>query len=140
MTLDEFGQAIKSHQQKNAPRPGEKSTLEQRQAQKGLSILDLSESVFHEMDTDGDGDVTFKELLKLMFRCARACGTRTLHACADGRCVCRGAWPAWRACSAGAFGRPFWCVPTRRGTYACRAAAVVTWECAGLRGPTSWRR
>jgi len=71
VTLDEFGQAIKSHQQKNAPRPGEKSTLEQRQAQKGLSILDLSESVFHEMDTDGDGDVTFAELLKLMFKFAR---------------------------------------------------------------------
>lgn len=54
----------------NAPRPGERSTLAQRQAQEGTSILDLSEGVFHEMDTDGDGDVTFAELLKLMFKFA----------------------------------------------------------------------
>ena len=33
--------------------------------------LDLSEGIFHEMDTDGDGDVSFAELLKLMFKFAR---------------------------------------------------------------------
>jgi hypothetical protein len=55
----------------SAPRPGEKSTLAQRKAQEGVSILDLSEGIFTEMDVDGDGEVTFAELLKLMFKFAR---------------------------------------------------------------------
>lgn len=57
VTMTEFGDALKNKKNKNAPRPGEKSTLAQRQANEGISILDLSESVFHEMDTDGDGEV-----------------------------------------------------------------------------------
>lgn len=66
----EWSQALQKHKADQAPKPGEKSTLEQRNTSKGLSIFDLGEGVFHEMDTDGDGDVTFPELLKLMFRCA----------------------------------------------------------------------
>lgn len=66
--LAEFMAVLKK--KKSAPRPGEKSTLAARQAAQGVSILDLSENVFHEMDTDGDGCVTFAELLKLMYKYA----------------------------------------------------------------------
>jgi len=71
ISLEEFSAALKKKKDDSAPRPGEKSTLAQRKATEGISILDLSEQVFHEMDSDGDGDVTFAELLKLMFRHAR---------------------------------------------------------------------
>ena len=71
VTLDEFTAALKKKKEASKPRPGEKSTLAQRQSQEGVSILDLSEGIFHEMDTDGDGDVSFAELLKLMFKFAR---------------------------------------------------------------------
>jgi len=71
ITLAEFAAALKLKKAQSAPRPGEKSTLAQRKANEGIGILDLSESVFHEMDSDGDGEVEFGELLKLFYRYAR---------------------------------------------------------------------
>ena len=68
IALQEFMFVLKK--KKTQPRPGEKSDLATRQAAQGVSILDLSENVFHEMDTDGDGEVTFSELLKLMYKFA----------------------------------------------------------------------
>ena len=54
-----------------APRAGEKSTLAQRKAAEGIGIADLGESVFSEMDANGDGHVSFQEMLKLMYHQAR---------------------------------------------------------------------
>jgi len=71
ISVDEFASFLKAKKAASAPRPGEKSTLAQRKAQEGVSILDLSEGIFTEMDVDGDGEVTFAELLKLMFKFAR---------------------------------------------------------------------
>ena len=70
VSLDEFTKKLHERKQKAAVRPGEKSSLEQRKAQEGISISDLSEGAFREMDKDGDGEVEFEELLKLMFRYA----------------------------------------------------------------------
>lgn len=70
VTLEEFMANLKKKKEEKAPRPGEKSTLAQRQANEGISILDLAEGTFHEMDKDGDGEVTFRELLKLFYRFA----------------------------------------------------------------------
>lgn len=69
--MDEFSASLKAKKAAAAPRPGEKSTLAQRKAQEGISIIDLSEGIFTEMDVDGDGEVTFAELLKMMFKFAR---------------------------------------------------------------------
>jgi len=71
VSLGEFTAGLKKQRELNAPKPGQKSTLEQRQATKGISIVDLGDQVFNEMDTDGDGEVTFRELCKLMFRHVR---------------------------------------------------------------------
>jgi len=67
VSLDEWTRGLENKKKKNAIPAGQRSTLEQRKAQEGTSILDISESVFHEVDKDGDGDITFRELLKLMF-------------------------------------------------------------------------
>jgi hypothetical protein len=50
---------------------GQRSTLEQRKAQEGTSILDISESVFHEVDKDGDGDV--RDALRAHTAATRPC-------------------------------------------------------------------
>ena len=71
ISLSEFTQSLKEKKAKSQPSAGVKSTLAQRKAAEGISIFDLSEGVFHEMDEDGSGDVTFRELLKLMFKYAR---------------------------------------------------------------------
>ena len=55
ISVEEFQNALRN--KKRGPRPGEKSTLAERQAAQGISILDISESVFTEMDKDGDGQV-----------------------------------------------------------------------------------
>jgi len=68
ISVEEFQNALRN--KKRGPRPGEKSTLAERQAAQGISILDISESVFTEMDKDGDGQVTFEEMLKITFRLA----------------------------------------------------------------------
>jgi len=68
---DEFKKELEAKKKANAPRPGQKSTLAQRQSQEGVSLVDLSGSVFDQMDKDGDGSVTFEELIKLMFKNAR---------------------------------------------------------------------
>jgi len=70
VSLEEFASQARKKKDDAAPRPGEKSTLQQRKAQEGVSIVDLSESVFHEMDADGSGEVTFEELVKLMYKYA----------------------------------------------------------------------
>ena len=57
ITLQEFTQGLRDKKAAKAPRPGEKSTLEERKANEGISIFDLSEGVFHEMDTDNNGNV-----------------------------------------------------------------------------------
>ena len=57
VTLEEFTASLKSKKASSAPRPGQKSSLEERNAAKGISIADLGENVFAEMDRDGDGDV-----------------------------------------------------------------------------------
>ena len=66
ISLAEFTDSLKKKKADSAPRAGQKSTLAQRKAQEGISIFDLSEGVFHELDIDGDGEVTFLEILKLM--------------------------------------------------------------------------
>ena len=71
ITLSEFTKTLKEKKDKKNPKAGEKSTLADRQAAQGISLADLGEGVFHEMDADGNGDVSFKELLKLMFKFAR---------------------------------------------------------------------
>jgi len=68
--LSEFTKALKDKKAANAPRPGQKSTLAERRSAEGISIADLSEQTFHEMDTDGNGEVTFDELCKLFFKYA----------------------------------------------------------------------
>jgi Ca2+-binding EF-hand superfamily protein len=70
VSLDEFTKKLHERKQKAMVRPGEASSLEQRKAQEGISISDLSEGAFREMDKDGDGEVEFVELLRLMFRYA----------------------------------------------------------------------
>lgn len=70
VSLDEFTKKLADRKNKAMVRPGEKSSLEQRKAQEGVSISDLSEGAFREMDKDGDGEVEFEELLRLMFRFA----------------------------------------------------------------------
>jgi len=67
ISLAEFTDSLKKKKADSAPRAGQKSTLAQRKAQEGISIFDLSEGVFHELDIDGDGEVTFLEILKLMY-------------------------------------------------------------------------
>ena len=54
---DEFKKELEAKKKANAPRPGQKSTLAQRQSQEGVSLVDLSGSVFDQMDKDGDGSV-----------------------------------------------------------------------------------
>jgi len=71
ISLAEFTASLKLKREMAAPKPGEKSSLDQRNAAKGISLVDLSEGVFHEMDEDGDGEVGFAELLKLFYRYAR---------------------------------------------------------------------
>lgn len=68
--MDEFTKKLHERKQKAMVRPGEAGTLAQRKAQEGISISDLSEGAFREMDKDGDGEVEFVELLRLMFRFA----------------------------------------------------------------------
>jgi len=63
----EFAAGLRKKKEASAPRPGEKSTLKERQANTGLSISDLSEAAFEAMDKDHDGSVTFAEMLMLMF-------------------------------------------------------------------------
>ena len=72
VSLDEFSKKLKDRKAKDAPRPGEKSTLEQRKASEGLGLTDFSESAFHELDRDGSGEVEFIELLKMMFHNAES--------------------------------------------------------------------
>jgi len=71
ITLSEFTKTLRDKKKSSAPKPGQKSTLADRQAAAGISLADLGEGVFHEMDADGNGDVSFRELLKLMFKFAR---------------------------------------------------------------------
>jgi len=78
MKLSEFTDELKKKKQRAAPKPGEKSTLQERNASLGTSIVDLSEGVFHEMDKDGDGEVTFEELCKLFFKHASAAELQTM--------------------------------------------------------------
>jgi len=70
VSLDEFTKKLHERKENAKVRPGEKSTLEQRNAQGGVSLSDLSEGAFREMDRDGNGEVEFEELLRLMFRFA----------------------------------------------------------------------
>jgi len=70
LDLAEFTKSLKEKKDKAKPRPGQKSTLAERNASQGISIADLSENTFHAMDTDGNGEVTFEELLKLFFKYA----------------------------------------------------------------------
>ena len=70
VSLEEFTKRLKDKKSSAGPRPGEKSTLQERNATKGIGLEDLSEGAFREMDRDGDGEVEFKELLKLMYRLA----------------------------------------------------------------------
>ena len=46
---------------------GSKKTLAERQAEAGTSIADLVEPVFNELDKNGDGSVSFAELLRVLF-------------------------------------------------------------------------
>jgi len=78
MKLSEFTDELKKKKQRAAPKPGEKSTLQERNASLGISLVDLSEGVFHEMDKDGDGEVTFEELCKLFFRHASSSELQTM--------------------------------------------------------------
>ena len=70
VSLKEFTAAL--HKNKKQVGVGVKSTREERRAAEGISLADLGESVFHEMDIDGSGEVTFNELLKLMYPYATA--------------------------------------------------------------------
>ena len=70
ISVDEFSKALRKKKEASAPRAGEKSTREQRQAAEGVSIADLSETVFHAMDADNSGEVTFEEMLKLTYKYA----------------------------------------------------------------------
>ena len=72
ITLTEFSTELGRKKEASGPRAGEKSSREQRAAKEGISIFDLAESTFHEMDVDGNGEVSFREMLKLMFKNARA--------------------------------------------------------------------
>jgi len=65
ITQKEFSEGLKSS--KKQVRAGEKPTHADLQAASGSSILDMSDSVFIEMDRDGDGSVTMGELMRLMF-------------------------------------------------------------------------
>ena len=67
ISLAEFKLELQNKKNASAGRPGMQTTLAQRQAAAGVSLLDLSDGVFSEMDTNADGDVSFKELLKLMY-------------------------------------------------------------------------
>lgn len=49
ISVDEFSSSLKAKKAASAPRPGEKSTLAQRKAQEGVSIIDLSEGIFTEV-------------------------------------------------------------------------------------------
>ena len=46
---------------------GSKKTRAERQAEAGTSIADLVEPVFNELDKNGDGSVSFAELLRVLF-------------------------------------------------------------------------
>ena len=79
ISLEEFTAHLKKKKEESKPKPGQKSTLEERKASEGISILDLSEGAFHEMDTDGDGSVTFLEILKLVFHKASKAEFETMQ-------------------------------------------------------------
>ena len=64
--MKEFRDALKRKKDSAGPRPGG-STRAQRQAAEGLSIADLSEATFRQLDADESGNVTFRELLVMMF-------------------------------------------------------------------------
>ena len=72
ISMQEFRESLRTKHQQAGPQVGKKSSLHERQAVKGISIADLSEGVFHEMDRDGSGDVTFEELVHLMYPLASA--------------------------------------------------------------------
>lgn len=59
ISQQEWVQVMKERKQKAAPRPGQKSTLEERQQNEGISLMDVAGSAFGEMDVDGDGNVIF---------------------------------------------------------------------------------
>jgi len=79
ISLEEFTALLKKKKEESKPKPGQKSTLDERKASEGVSILDLSEGAFHEMDTDGDGGVTFLEILKLVFHKASKAEFETMQ-------------------------------------------------------------
>lgn len=57
MDLTEWKNRLKAEKEAKKPRPGQASTLQERQAAKGISLADLPESVFDQMDKDKDGRV-----------------------------------------------------------------------------------
>ena len=60
LQIGELKSKMEENKRNAAPREGMKSTLAQRQAAAGISIVDMIEASFSTMDLDGDGSVTFE--------------------------------------------------------------------------------
>jgi len=71
IVYEEMHGQLKKKADAAAPKPGEKSSLQQRKANVGVSLLDVSQGVFEQMDKDKSGDVTFEEMLTVMFQYAK---------------------------------------------------------------------
>ena len=65
--LDELRAAMAEQKAQKSRVDGSKKTLAERQAEAGTSIADLVEPVFNELDKNGDGSVSFAELLRVLF-------------------------------------------------------------------------
>jgi len=67
LSQQEFLDYLREVNRKSAPVAGKQSTAAQRASAKEPSIADQAVDMFNELDKDGDGAVTFRELLFLIY-------------------------------------------------------------------------